>query len=843
MPRPLPPRSVIDRYMIENVFADSKAGIAYLAEDMKIGRRVLLTEFFPADEVERVECAEGGMHCVAPKDAEAFHRKKAVFAGGAQRFSEREHPGCIKVIRTFETNGTAFSAAEYGGELPFDAYFSEEQLVSEAKLFAMLSPLFNFLKSLHNRGEVYKDLCPENLLVRKNGALVLAPSSLPFPPVHEGYSPPEQYAYDGTKLTPKSDVYAVGALLYRIITGTAPATSRQRTKALVREEADPYVPLEPGRFSEDLCRLVNGAVSLDAEARPASIYAMEAVMQAPEENTARASENSMPVQTPERRKKTSPLRLGAIVAAAVVVYVLLINSSPLTVSADDLSRFDIVRYRWAALWGDANAQKALGHIYESGIGVAADREEAMGWYKKAADAGDYDAMVILDDMRTAGSADAAGQSGPEPARYAERIRTIEKNNPHAVFQRYYEQAQTGGAHGLYNLGAAYANGIGVPVDQVKASYYLLKAAEKGDTDSQMWMGYRYFYGRGVAKNEKSAAEYFKKAAQKGDAASMGWLGYLHAKGFGVAKNDKQAAHWYLKAAKAGRKVAAYNLGNCYKNGRGVPRDIKKAIYWYERSAEKGYRDAMRAMGKIYYHGRGGIKRDDAQARRWFEQAAKLNDPQAKKYLAKMDRTQKNTRKTSVHKTAAAHNTPRQEAGPGGQKRASNEARHMRQIEASIKVERERRIGFLNKTYPRFIDRGAYVQDTKTGLLWQKDGRRSGRLNYYQAGDYAKALTLGGLLGWRVPTREELASIFPARSAPFTNTPYTSKPCCKGPYEWRSYWTSERDRRLDDYAYVYHWYGKGGANNCYASKNYDYVRAVHDPVVNTAYLRTVYTKGW
>ncbi|MEJ2501086.1 MAG: DUF1566 domain-containing protein, partial [Campylobacterales bacterium] len=327
------------------------------------------------------------------------------------------------------------------------------------------------------------------------------------------------------------------------------------------------------------------------------------------------------------------------------------------------------------------------------------------------------------------------------------------------------------------------------------------------------------------------------------AAAMGWLGYLYAKGFGIAKNDKQAAQWYRKAAEAGRKVAAYNLGNCYKKGRGIPKDIKKAIYWYQRSAEKGYPDAMRAMGKIYYYGTSGIKRDDAQARRWFEKAAKRGDSKAKQYLSKMKKAEKRKRETAAHKTVTAQKIRRQEAGASGQMSASKEARDMRQIEEAIKVERERRIGFLNKTYPHFIDRGEYVQDTKTGLLWQKDGRRSGRLNFYQAGDYAKALTLGGLTGWRVPTRKELASIFPARSAPFTNTPYTRKPCCKGPYEWRSYWTSELDRRLDDYAYVYHWYGRGGAKNCYASKNYDYVRAVHDPVVNTAYLRTVYTKGW
>lgn len=126
---------------------------------------------------------------------------------------------------------------------------------------------------------------------------------------------------------------------------------------------------------------------------------------------------------------------------------------------------------------------------------------------------------------------------------------------------------------------------------------------------------------------------------------------------------------------------------------------------------------------------------------------------------------------------------------------------------------------------RFVDHGEYVEDTATGQLWQKDGAASGKLNFDQAQQYAANLKLGGLEEWRVPTRKELESIFPATDAPFANTKHTPQPCCQGPYEWNSYWTSELDTRLPDYAYVYHWYAQGGANNCIASQNFVYVRCV------------------
>ncbi|MFM9963497.1 MAG: DUF1566 domain-containing protein [Planctomycetaceae bacterium] len=130
---------------------------------------------------------------------------------------------------------------------------------------------------------------------------------------------------------------------------------------------------------------------------------------------------------------------------------------------------------------------------------------------------------------------------------------------------------------------------------------------------------------------------------------------------------------------------------------------------------------------------------------------------------------------------------------------------------------------------RFRDAGEYVEDRWTGLLWQKNGAESGKKNFQQAAEYAKELELGGLKDWRVPTSDELATIFPATFAPFTATKYNPNPCCQGLLEFAAYWTSELDGPIEkDYAFVYQWYAKGGANNGFASKNFVYVRCVHDP---------------
>jgi hypothetical protein len=145
--------------------------------------------------------------------------------------------------------------------------------------------------------------------------------------------------------------------------------------------------------------------------------------------------------------------------------------------------------------------------------------------------------------------------------------------------------------------------------------------------------------------------------------------------------------------------------------------------------------------------------------------------------------------------------------------------------------------------PRLIDRGEYVEDTTTKLLWQKDGASAGKKNFQQAAEYAKGLKLGGLTGWRVPTAKELEGIFPADKKPFLNSKYTPNMCCGGGEEFASFWTSELDPRVDDYAFVYQWYNKGGANNCFASKNFVYVRCVRsvDGAALAAAVKPVPTK--
>lgn len=134
---------------------------------------------------------------------------------------------------------------------------------------------------------------------------------------------------------------------------------------------------------------------------------------------------------------------------------------------------------------------------------------------------------------------------------------------------------------------------------------------------------------------------------------------------------------------------------------------------------------------------------------------------------------------------------------------------------------------------RFVDRGEFIEDKWTGLLWQKDGHAAGKFNYYGAADYAAELELNGVAGWRVPTAEELATIFPAVDAPFKGTSYDKGVCCVPDGEYASYWTSELDSRRKGQAFTYRWYANGGAGGSSAITHFVYVRCVRDSLPEDA----------
>ena len=196
---------------------------------------------------------------------------------------------------------------------------------------------------------------------------------------------------------------------------------------------------------------------------------------------------------------------------------------------------------------------------------------------------------------------------------------------------YRKAAEMGHTSSQYNLGVCYDCGQGVTKDLAEAVKWYRKAAEQGDASAQCSLGVCYDYGQGVTKDVAEAVKWYRKATEQGNASAQYNLGVCYANGKGVTKDEAEAVKWYRKAVEQGDASAQCNLGYCYESGIGVTKDEAEAVKWYRKAAEQGDARAQCNLGYCYESGI-GVTKDEAEAVKWYRKAAEQGDASAQAAL-------------------------------------------------------------------------------------------------------------------------------------------------------------------------------------------------------------------
>ena len=309
-------------------------------------------------------------------------------------------------------------------------------------------------------------------------------------------------------------------------------------------------------------------------------------------------------------------------------------------------------YRKAAEQGHAGAQRhlvnydytykqyymELGRRYYTGDGVSRDYAEAVKWFSKC--------VEIFESATERGDARARELANQTLGLIKEATKQRDKE----ARRRSIEQAaERGSAEDKYNIGNDYYNGNGVNKDYAEAIKWYRKAAEQGDVRSQLKLGECYYNGNGVNKDYAEAVKWWRRAAEQGNANAQLKLGECYYNGNGVNKDYAEAVKWYRRAAEQGYVRSQLKLGNCYYNGEGVNKDYAEAAKWYSKVAEQGNKDAVErlrkiaeqgdvnaqyALGNCYYNGN-GVNKDEAEAAKWYSEAAKQGNKDAVERLRKI----------------------------------------------------------------------------------------------------------------------------------------------------------------------------------------------------------------
>ncbi len=225
-------------------------GITYRARDNVLGRTVVIKECYYEDF-----CTRSGKSVVARSQSYAKPIRSIVkmFMREAQSLAKIRHPNIVGVHRAFEENDTAYMVLDLieGPDL-FDIIANP---VSPARVQDILTQLLDAIEKVHDLDLLHRDISPDNILIEKTGTPVLidfgaaraeasrhtrAISSLLV--VKDGYSPHEFYV-TGSDQTPSSDLYALAATFYHVLTGQAPPNSQARMVEIAGRRPDPCVPL------------------------------------------------------------------------------------------------------------------------------------------------------------------------------------------------------------------------------------------------------------------------------------------------------------------------------------------------------------------------------------------------------------------------------------------------------------------------------------------------------------------------------------------------------------------------------------------------------------------------
>ena len=280
----LPKNTVLDgSYRIERLIGSGGFGITYRAEDINLKTTVALKEYYPGEFGQRDSNLS-----VRPKS----ERHKATFDWGrtsflreAQTLARFRHPGIVRVSRVFEANATAYMVMDFEQGQSFEAWLeSLGRRPTQAELDRIVAPLLDALETLHAADLLHRDIAPDNILIRQDGTPVLLDFGAARRAVAEmsraltgiikvGYSPHEQYAADGRYQGPWSDLYALGATLYKAVAGKKPEESTLR---MADDRMLPAAEVGKGAFRPGFLAAIDACLAVTAAKRPQSVAELQA---------------------------------------------------------------------------------------------------------------------------------------------------------------------------------------------------------------------------------------------------------------------------------------------------------------------------------------------------------------------------------------------------------------------------------------------------------------------------------------------------------------------------------------------------------------------------------------
>lgn len=294
-------------YTIGEKLGQGGFGITYLGHDASLARAVAIKEFFLDDG-----CRRQGTTVVLGGNltATSYAQSKQKFLQEGQTLTRFNHPGIVRVFHAFGENNTAYIVMEYlrGNNLG-DLLPKRGGQMGESEAVGYIQQVGEALEEVHRDNILHRDIKPDNIMVTNEDRVVLidfgisrafaAGKTKQMTRFYtEGYAPLEQYGLQG-KFGAFTDIYALGATLYHLLTGKVPVSATDRIQGV---ELQPVRDFNP-TISTTVAQAIIQAMAIKAEERPQSVQAFLKMLKG---KTPTHNIKPKPPQTPQPPKTPEP---------------------------------------------------------------------------------------------------------------------------------------------------------------------------------------------------------------------------------------------------------------------------------------------------------------------------------------------------------------------------------------------------------------------------------------------------------------------------------------------------------------------------------------------------------
>lgn len=279
----LPSGYRLEEYEIREVLGAGALGIKYVGFDHNRDQSVVIKEYLPDHLAARTDA---GIAPKSPAHRADFDAELNRFLEEGEALTRIAHPNLAQIQRCVEANGTGYIVRDYIQGAILSDLLEQRTTLSEGECKSFLFPILNALEALHGSNFLHRDIGPDKIIVREDGS----PALLGFPEQRQvagarkvfgtrsrgssfvlrpGYAALEQYSQIG-HLGAWTDIYGVGAVMYRCATGLTPPEATERA---VADEMIPVSEAAQRPYGAIALAAIDAALAVRAHERPQNVVA------------------------------------------------------------------------------------------------------------------------------------------------------------------------------------------------------------------------------------------------------------------------------------------------------------------------------------------------------------------------------------------------------------------------------------------------------------------------------------------------------------------------------------------------------------------------------------------